>query len=178
MQRETSGDRATAGRTSRTEAARVKVNQSPVAASRENRAEKNGGPPTRVERKFSEIEKTASSGRTKDPNSKIGRNAADLETGSTKPTDRRDVNATAGNAERPIRETRTLPGQRREPNASAERKPQSSANANDRREMPPAIKSDDRTKTNRMSESSMTSKGKVEPGRTATLQPPRKFEMP
>jgi hypothetical protein len=178
MQRETSGDRTMALTTGRKEAARVKVNQSPVAAPREIRTEKNGGPPTRVERKFSEIDRTASIGRAKDPTSKTGRDTADVETGKIKPTDRRDVNATAGTADRPKGETRTLPGQRREPAASAERKQQPSAEANGGREMPPAVKSNDRTKTNRVDESSTASKGKVETGKNATVPAPRKLETP
>ena len=54
MQRETSVDRATATRVGGIQASSMRVNHSPVAGPREDRAEKNGGPPARVERRFSE----------------------------------------------------------------------------------------------------------------------------
>ncbi len=171
MQRETSADRATAGRTSRSEASRMKVDHSPVAASREIRAEKNGGPPARVERRIPERGNIATSERTDDQASKSGRNAADLETRNARRTDRRDVKGTAANADQPSRETRTQPGQRRELPTAAERNPQPSANATNTR-------SDDRTKTSRRGEPSVTSKGNVKSGSDDTAQPQRKSAQP
>ena len=167
QQREVVAGRERGGQPNRTEASRMKVSRSPVVSQRSNRSEQNGGPPARLQTRTSEQRAIAGN---------AGRNGNASNTG---PRDQESARADRGQADNrgkngganplarsmaePNRESRTMPGQRRDPAASSKGKSQQTAEANGRANKG----SGDRTEMNRKDTSSAATRGKAEPRRDA-----------
>jgi hypothetical protein len=129
QQREVTANRTRAEGNGRTQVSSVKASRSPVVARREDRTDRNGGPPARLERKVSE------------------RRVAAANTTSARQAESRGGSTIAKNEVRPSRETRTVPGQRREGVSAAERTSRSSTDSKTRRETS-TIPQADRTRAN------------------------------
>jgi hypothetical protein len=145
QQREVTANRTRADGNGRAQVSSVKASRSPVVARREDRTDRNGGPPARLERKVSERRVTAAN------------------TTSARQAESRGGSTIAKNEVRPSRETRTVPGQRREGVSAAERTSRSSTDSITRRETS-TIPSADRTRANSQTDGN---RAQVAPSQTA-----------
>ncbi len=164
--REVDAARVRGDRQDRTEASRMKVSRSPVVSQRSDRSGQKGGPPARLQQRTSERRAIANNEGRNDNAPKAGRrDPATAERGQADNRGRNGGgNPLANTMASPNRESRTTPGQRRDPAASSKGKSQQTAEANGRANN----RSGGRTELDRKVTSSAVPKGKTEPRRDAT----------
>lgn len=169
QQRESVESRVKGEKSGRTEVSRMKVSRSPVVSKRSDRAAQNGGPPARLQQRTSDkrsVEKgaIASNDGKNGQASKTGRDDQERAGANAGSADKQRANAVGKNLAEPNRESRTIPGQRRDTAASSKGKPQRTAEASAR----PDKSSGGRAEMDRKATTSAAPKGQAEPRRDAT----------
>lgn len=118
QQREVSSGRVRDDQQGQSQASREKASRSPLVGRQSDRSEKNGGPPERLQKRTSEKSEIASRETRNGDQSQGGSNDRESAKTASRQDDKRGGNDVGQNRSEPNRESRTMPGQRREAETS------------------------------------------------------------